>query len=88
MKPGSSKAGPVHSFETAASNNFSLATAAVSLCHELRPEPNHDYSGESILIWGGATTVGTYAIQLAKKIYGLIVITTASCQNEKLLASF
>lgn len=87
LKPGSYEAGPVDSFESAASQNFSLATAAVSLCHELGLEANRDYSGESILIWGGATTVGSIAIQLAKKIYGLRVITTASPRNKEFLIS-
>lgn len=87
LKPGSYEAGPVNSFESAASQNFSLATAALSFCHELGLEANRDYSGESILIWGGATTVGSIAIQLAKKIYGLKVITTASPGNKDFLVN-
>lgn len=87
LKPGSYEAGPVDSFESAASQNFSLATAVVSFCHELGLEANRDYYGESILIWGGATTVGSIAIQLAKKIYGLKVITTASPRNKDFLIS-
>lgn len=87
LKPGPYEAGPVDSFESAASQNFSLATAAVSFCHELGLEANRDYSDESILIWGGATTVGTIAIQLAKKIYGLKVITTASPGNKDFLTN-
>ncbi|KAF9462238.1 dehydrogenase [Collybia nuda] len=39
-----------------------------------------------ILIWGGATAVGQFAIQLAK-LSGLQVITTASPKNHELLRS-
>ncbi|KAJ3843109.1 chaperonin 10-like protein [Lentinula raphanica] len=39
-----------------------------------------------ILVWGGASAVGQYVIQLAKQS-GLQVITTASPQNHKLLES-
>jgi len=40
-----------------------------------------------VLIWAGATSVGMYAIQLAKAA-GATVVTTASPSNEALLKSF
>ncbi|EEB88317.1 hypothetical protein MPER_13912, partial [Moniliophthora perniciosa FA553] len=39
-----------------------------------------------ILIWGGATSVGQFAIQLAKTA-GLQIVTTASPKNHELLKS-
>ncbi|KAI9150053.1 hypothetical protein HJFPF1_09807 [Paramyrothecium foliicola] len=39
-------------------------------------------AGETILIWGGSSSVGQYAIQLAT-IYGLIPITTSSSQHHE-----
>jgi NADPH:quinone reductase-like Zn-dependent oxidoreductase len=46
------------------------------------PSPFEDRSGpqRSILIWGGASSVGQYAIQFAK-LGGLRVLTTASPKN-------
>lgn len=62
-------ANPVDSFESEVSQNVLLATAAVSFSHGLGLglETNLDFSGDSILILSGATTVGNIAIQLAKE---------------------
>lgn len=86
LAPGKYPAGPINTFEGAASTTFSLATVAVSFSHELGFEAGRDYSDQYILIWGGATTVGSIAIQLAKKVYGFKVVTTASPKNKDLLA--
>ncbi|KAF9450641.1 GroES-like protein [Macrolepiota fuliginosa MF-IS2] len=45
------------------------------------------YSGTSVLIFGGATTVGQYAIQLAKISGFSPIITTASLKHEQYLKS-
>ncbi|KAF4761382.1 hypothetical protein N7455_003289 [Penicillium solitum] len=43
--------------------------------------------GTSVLVWGGSSSVGLYAIQLAV-IYGLDVITTCSPHNTDLVRSY
>lgn len=69
----------VNSFEGAASVPLSLSTAGVALQHNLGLcQEKSMNQGSFILIWGGATEAGLMAIQAAKKIYGLTVITTAS----------
>ena len=58
-------------------------TAATGLYLELKlplPSLNPTSTGKTILIWGGASSVGSSAIQLAKAS-GLRVITTASKAN-------
>ncbi|CAG8240744.1 unnamed protein product [Penicillium salamii] len=44
-------------------------------------------AGTSVLIWGGSSSVGLYAIQLAS-IFGLNVITTCSPRNADLVRSY
>ncbi|GLA03756.1 hypothetical protein AnigIFM60653_003763 [Aspergillus niger] len=43
-------------------------------------------SGETVLIWGGTSSVGLYAIQIAK-YYGLNVITTCSTRHHDFVRS-
>ncbi|CRG83938.1 Zinc-type alcohol dehydrogenase-like protein C2E1P3,01 [Talaromyces islandicus] len=43
--------------------------------------------GASILVWGGSSSVGLYAIQLAA-VYGMNVITTCSPRHENLVRSY
>eukprot|EP01116_Phalansterium_solitarium_P020193 TRINITY_DN5891_c0_g1_i1.p1 TRINITY_DN5891_c0_g1~~TRINITY_DN5891_c0_g1_i1.p1 ORF type:complete len:340 (-),score=140.96 TRINITY_DN5891_c0_g1_i1:132-1151(-) len=74
-------------FEQAATVPVPAFTAVQVLYRRLGlPEPGSAESGTPILIWSGATSVGQYAIQLAK-LSGLKVFTTASKQNHELLKS-
>ncbi|CAI7579209.1 unnamed protein product [Penicillium viridicatum] len=43
-------------------------------------------SGETVLVWGGSSSVGLYAIQIAK-YYGLNVVTTCSPRHHDLVKS-
>jgi NADPH:quinone reductase-like Zn-dependent oxidoreductase len=71
------------SFEEAAQLGVAPSTALLCLHQTLElPSPFEAKSGpqRSILIWGGASSVGQYAIQFAK-FGGLRVVTTASPKN-------
>lgn len=62
---------------------LSVSTAASGLFHQLElPFPTLDPkpTGKTILIWGGSSSCGSSAIQLAVAA-GLTVITTASASN-------
>lgn len=63
--------------EEAAAMPLTGLTAWEILFDRIRINPEKD-KGKSILIIGGAGGVGSIAIQLAKKVAGLTVITTAS----------
>ncbi|RUS15654.1 GroES-like protein [Endogone sp. FLAS-F59071] len=86
----SSKIPPNLSFEEAATLPLGVLTSAVALYHELklaRPREHQTFfRPEYILIWGGSSSTGTYAIQLAK-LSGYTVITTASPHNTEYLQS-
>lgn len=75
------------SFEKAVVIPLGLSTAACGLFQEapflglqLPTEPARKSTGETILIWGGASSVGCNGIQLAKAA-GYEVIATASAKN-------
>ena len=75
------------SFEKAAVVPLGLSTAACGLFQQapflglqLPTEPARKSTGETILIWGGASSVGSNGIQLAKAA-GYEVIATASAKN-------
>lgn len=74
----------INSFEAAAASSLGLATTGLSFSHSLQI-PYDVKKGTNILIWGGATATGVYAIQVAKLVYGLNVITTASAKNHTFL---
>ncbi|KAF9870965.1 zinc-binding oxidoreductase [Colletotrichum karsti] len=64
---------------------LAFATSVQALYQRLAlPEPSGANSDNWVLIYGGATSVGNYAIQLAK-LSGLRVITTASPRNHEYL---
>ncbi|KAG9015066.1 hypothetical protein FRB90_004945 [Tulasnella sp. 427] len=75
------------SYEEAASmGGISLSTVVHGLYHRMKLPPPWAPAKEPIpvLIWAGATSVGIYAIKLAK-MSGLRVATTASPQNHAML---
>lgn len=77
---------PITTFLGAASVTLGLVTVGDSFSYQLRIGERYR-EGDYILIWGGATATGLLAIQLAKSIYGLNVITTASSKNHDCLKS-
>lgn len=88
VKPGQNPSGPINSFEAASTLGLGLGTVGVSFNYSLGIEPNPEKNQNSyILIWSGATATGVLAIQVAKAIYGLKVITTGSPKNFELLKS-
>lgn len=74
------------SFERAAVLPLAVSTAASGLFHpdflklQLPTEPAQRLTGNSLLVWGGASSVGSNAIQLSVAA-GYEVITTASPKN-------
>ncbi|KAI0796243.1 GroES-like protein [Irpex lacteus] len=78
------------SAEQAATMNIGPLTVVQSFYHPKYlglPTPPAKVEGDQwILVYGGSTSVGLYAIQLAK-ISGLKVVTTASPRNHELLKS-
>ena len=78
--------GLIRSFEGAASVPSAIATVGLSFSHYLKLNPKKDSNKAStILIWGGATATGFLAIQVAKLVYGLNVVTTASSKHHATL---
>ncbi|KAJ7773726.1 GroES-like protein [Mycena maculata] len=71
--------------EAAAIGGIGSETAALALYHKLRLAwPGTDGAPRTVLIWAGSTSVGQYAIQLAKAS-GATVVTTGSPHNHELL---
>ncbi|KAI9021869.1 chaperonin 10-like protein [Hyaloraphidium curvatum] len=75
--------GPKTSFEDAATLPLAAMTAAIGLFRRLGlPEPSADgvpsadAKGKGVLIWGASSSVGAFAVQLAK-IAGLYVVGVA-----------
>ncbi|KAI5948856.1 IFR1 [Candida theae] len=84
--PSKTESGPITTFEGAASTTLGLVTVGYSFAYSLQI-PQNFVEGDFILIWGGATATGILAIQLAKAIYGLRVVATASPKNHEYLKS-
>jgi len=74
------------SFDQAATLSVGVLTAALGLYGQFKFNlPSKRASdGEQVLIWGGASSVGQYAVQLAA-LSGYSVIATASKRNHDLL---
>lgn len=81
-------AGPVTTFEGAASVPVGLLTVAITLGYsdKLKLEPNSVGKDRFYLVWGGASAVGTNAVQLAKYL-GFRVVATCSPRNTELVES-
>lgn len=78
----------IKNFEGASSVTLGLSTIGMSFAGNLKINPNKSENGGlNILIWGGSTATGILAIQVAKQIYGLNVVTTASPKNHDFLKS-
>ncbi|CUM68163.1 uncharacterized protein PRCAT00005880001 [Priceomyces carsonii] len=78
----------INTFEGAASVTLGLSTVGMALSFNLGIKPHKsENASKFILIWGGATATGILAIQVAKQIYGLKVITTASSKHHQFLKS-
>ncbi|RLV92480.1 Uncharacterized protein JA1_003155 [Spathaspora sp. JA1] len=85
---GNKESRSIDSFEGAASVPLGLGTVAFSFAYTFGISYNKDENSDKfILIWSGATATGVLAIQVARLIYGLKVITTASPKNHALLKS-
>lgn len=85
---GTSPLAPVSTFEGAASLALGLSTVGMSFNHCLKIKANQVHNKNSyILIWGGATATGILAIQIAKFVYGVKVVATASAKNFEYLKS-
>lgn len=74
------------SYQSAAVVPLAVATAVQALFQRLSlPEPSKPAtSAFPVLVYGGTTSVGNYAIQLAKQA-GLFVVATGSKKNSELL---
>lgn len=70
----------IETFEAAASLSLGLCTVGMSLHNQMKLKATNKASNINkwILIWGGTTATGYLAIQIAKQVYGLQVITTAN----------
>jgi NADPH:quinone reductase-like Zn-dependent oxidoreductase len=75
------------SFEAGATLPLASATAALVIFQKLEfPLPGSGTKDVPFLVWGGASSVGMYAIQFAT-LAGATVIATASKDNHELLKS-
>lgn len=75
------------SFEAAATLPLATITAGLGIFEKLGfPFPGQGEKKVPFLVWGGASSVGQYAIQYANLV-GATVIATASKQNHELLKS-
>jgi len=78
------------SYETAAVLPLGISTASAGLFEkstlnlELPTEPARPFNGKTVIIWGGSTSVGCNAIQLAVAA-GYEVFSTASPKNHEYL---
>lgn len=85
--------GKFDTWEACASFPMVFYTALAGTFYQLKlklewqpEEPQYDHP---ILIWGGATGVGQYAIQFVKQVHGFTkIIVVASKKHEKLLKSY
>ncbi|KAK5788675.1 hypothetical protein VI817_009633 [Penicillium citrinum] len=74
--------------EDASTVPLAAATAWLALYSEnTLAIPREPSTGSSVLIWGGSSSVGLYAIQLAS-MYGLKVVTTCSPKHADLVRSY
>lgn len=75
----------VDSFPNAAAVNLGLCTVSMSFAHQFKLDPTKSYSDEWLLVIAGTSATGILAIQVAKKMYGLKVVTTANPKHEAYL---
>ncbi|CAF1200113.1 unnamed protein product [Adineta ricciae] len=70
--------------EAATTLSLACITAALGLFHKLGLPLPPATCGASVLVWGGSTSVGQYAIQLAKAAGCFVVATASSARHEYL----
>lgn len=87
LKPGSYPTSLIDTYEGASSVTLGLCTVALSFVNLGIKFGDESNSTKSILIWSGSTATGVLAIQVAKLVFGLKVITTASPKNHDFLKS-
>lgn len=88
LETGDHKSDTINSFEAAASVGIGLKTIALSFHYNLGiPLEKSANKDDALLIWGGATATGILGIQIAKEIFGIKVLTTASKRNHEFLKS-
>jgi NADPH:quinone reductase-like Zn-dependent oxidoreductase len=78
-----------YSFATAATASSSLGNAFSAMVHHcglVAPTRDIEKKAEKVLIWGGGSSIGSFAIQIAAQ-GGYHVITTASIRHAKYLHS-
>ncbi|CAG84990.2 DEHA2B00858p [Debaryomyces hansenii CBS767] len=86
IEEGDHRSNFINTYEGAASVTLGLGTVGVSFHYHLGIKVDKQANASKyILIWGGATGTGILAIQIAKLIYGLKVITTASSDHHNFL---
>lgn len=86
-------AGIFNTWEACASFPMVFYTALAGTFYELKLklewQPEKPQNDHPILIWGGATGVGQYAIQFVKQVHGFTkIIVVASKKHETLLKSY
>lgn len=88
---GYSPSGYIDTFEGAATISAALTTASSILAHEFQLKPQlqlkSQYQDDYPLIWGGSSSVGIITIQLAKLVFGIKIIVTASKKHADFLKS-
>ncbi|GMM36892.1 hypothetical protein DASC09_042170 [Saccharomycopsis crataegensis] len=78
----------ITTYEGAASINLALVTVGLSMYNSFNASyDKSNQAGKYLLVWGGATTTGFIAIQVARKIFGLRVLAVASKKHHEVLQS-
>lgn len=85
LSVGQHPSSSLDTYEALASIALGLGTVGVSFNYHLQMP--RDNNNAYILIWGGSTATGIVAIQVAKLVYNIKVITTCSAKNFGLVKS-
>lgn len=77
----------IDSFENASTVTLGLSTVGMSLSAQFGLDPTKKYPNDWIFILAGTSATGILAIQVAKKMFGLKVVTTANPKYNDYLTS-